>query len=136
MLAEGDIRLRRSREVLKNSPDRPKDWEEITPPQLKPAIKHLRDDFKSNAFQMTHRAEAGCYLALHPDLAMQATFKGGFTNPIPPDRRAVWRQFYARETEPAIFRFWCDELANGFVEMISTSFAAFLKIGEIRWSSS
>ncbi len=129
LLAEGDIRLRRFREALKSNPNRPKDWEEITPAQLKPAIKHLVDEFKSQEFQLTHRAQAGCYLALHPGLAMETTFKGGFTNPIPLEKRAAWRQFYVRATEPAIFKFWCDQLADSLIEVISTSFAAFLKIG-------
>jgi len=100
LLAEGDVRLRRSIEALKNSPRRPKDWEEITPAQLKSAIQHLRDEFKSQEWQITMRTECGCYLALHPELATQPTFKGGFTNLIPVERRAAWQQFTEEPLSP------------------------------------
>jgi len=128
LLAEGDVRLRRSIEALKNSPRRPKDWEEITPAQLKSAIQHLRDEFKSQEWQITMRTECGCYLALHPELATQPTFKGGFTNLIPVERRAAWQQFYRRTFEPAIFKFWCDQLSENLVDSIIKTFDRILKI--------
>jgi hypothetical protein len=112
LLAEGDARLRSAREALKTNPRRPKEWEKITPDQLKPAIKHLREQFDAEESQITLRAESGCYLALHPDLATQPTFKGGLTNGIATERRATWQQFYKRVTEPVIFKFWCDQLAE------------------------
>jgi hypothetical protein len=129
LLAEGDVRLRHSRDILKKNPHRPKDWEEITPVQLQPAIKYLCDEFNSHESQITHRAESGCYLALHPDLAMLPTFKGGFINPIAVEKRALWQQYYAKITEPAKFKFWCDHLAQGLVETIAKSFDRFLSIG-------
>lgn len=90
LLAQGDLRLRQSRKALKDNPRRPKDWEEITPAQLKPAIEHVREQFNSEEVQITLRVECGCYLALHPDLAIDATFKNGLTNRIPIERRAAW----------------------------------------------
>jgi hypothetical protein len=79
LLEEGDLRLRRSREALKSNPRRPTSWEDITPPQLKPAITHLRREFDSGAWQLEQRVECGCYLGLHPELALAPKFKGGFT---------------------------------------------------------
>lgn len=129
LLAEGNARHRPAREALKSNPRRPKDWEKITPDQLKPAINYLREQFNSEEFQITLRAEAGCYLALHADLATHPTFKGGLTNRIPAERRAAWQQFYARVTEPVIFKFWCDQLAESLVDASVKAFDRFLKIG-------
>jgi DNA-binding CsgD family transcriptional regulator len=129
LLAEGDVRLRRSREALKTNPRRPADWEEITPTQLKPAVEHVRKQFDSGEWHLRMRIECGCYLALHPDLIMEPKFKGGFDNLIPVDKRPEWRKFYAPASESQIFKFWSDQFGEGLAELIVAPFNSLLKIG-------
>lgn len=129
LLAEGDVRLRRAREALKNNPHRPADWEDITPAQLKPAIEHVRKQFESAKWQLGMRIECGCYLALHPDLIMEPKFKGGFDNLIPVNRRPAWKKFYASATESQIFKLWGDQLGEGLAELVVDPFNSFLRIG-------
>jgi hypothetical protein len=129
LLEEGELRLRRSREALKNSPSRPAAWEDITAVQLKPAITHLRKEFDSGAWQLELRVECGCYLALHPDLALAPTFKGGFTNLIPLEKRALWQRVYAHAKESTIFKHWSDQFSDSLKELIVKAFNGFLKIG-------
>jgi DNA-binding CsgD family transcriptional regulator len=61
-------------------------------------------------------------------LASQPTFKGGLTNLIPPEKRSIWQQFYTKATEPAIFKFWCDQLAESLVDAAVKSFDRILKV--------
>jgi RNA polymerase sigma factor (sigma-70 family) len=73
--------------------------------------------------------ECGCYLGLHPELALAPKFKGGFTNLIPLEKRALWQRVYAHAKESTIFKHWNDQLSNGLKELIVKAFNGFIKIG-------
>jgi hypothetical protein len=129
LFEEGDAAYRRSREALKDNPHRPTRWEEITPPQLKPAIEYLRKEFAASTWQISTRAECACYLGLHPHLALQPKFKGGLENLVPLNRRSEWQRKYAGVSESETFKFWSDEFSEELAELIVVPFDAFLKIG-------
>lgn len=54
LFQEGDAVYRRFREALKSNPHKPTQWEDITPPQLKPAIKHGSDGTTAAASLLRH----------------------------------------------------------------------------------
>jgi len=45
----------------------PASWEELTPNELKSAIKHIRDEFEHGLWRWSEVTEKLCYAALHPD---------------------------------------------------------------------
>jgi DNA-binding CsgD family transcriptional regulator len=129
LLEEGMVRLQRSREALKNNPDRPTPWEDITPAPLKFAIEHIRKEFGTKKWQLEMRAECGCYLALRPYLAIGPKFKGGLDNLIPLQKRAAWLSIYGNARESEIFKFWSDQFSEGLAELIIQPFSSLLRIG-------
>jgi len=129
LFQEGDVAHQRAREALKNNPHKPTPWEDITPTQLKPAIKHLHREFETRKWQLSMMVECGCYLGLHPQLIPQPKFKGGLENLIPKRRRVEWQRKYTGVTESITFKFWSDEFSESLAELIVEPFNAFLKIG-------
>jgi hypothetical protein len=129
LFQEGDAVYRRSREALKNDPHKPPPWEDITPPQLQPAVRHLRRQFGSRNFQLSLMVECGCYLGLHPHLALESKFKGGLDNLVPAKNRVQWQRRYTGIRESVIFKFWSEQFSESLAELIVEPFNAFLQIG-------
>jgi hypothetical protein len=84
-------------------PEEPADWEAMTPAPLQPAIKHIRDSFKSAAFQCRHGTQRSCYNALHPVIPHQ--------------------------TAPAIFKWHLDQYRRGLALQARKAFEEILQIG-------
>ena len=127
ILQEGEAALNKARELLKNDPLKPPAWGDITPPELKPAVEHIRKEFDRDEWQLAMQVECGCYLALHPELASQPKFKG-LDNLIPAQKRAAWQTLYKHIKESERFKFWTDQFSKVLSEMIEKPFNAFLKI--------
>jgi hypothetical protein len=129
LFQEGDAVYRRFREALKNNPHKPPPWEDITPPQLQPAIKHLNRQFGSKKFELSLRVECGCYLGLHPHLVLGPKFKGGSDNLVPAKDRIEWQKKYTGRRESDTFKFWSEQFSESLAELIVEPFNAFLQIG-------
>ena len=128
IIQEGMAALKKSRERLKAARDKPKDWEEITPEQLKPAVKHIIREFEMVAWQLSQQVEFGCYISLHPELATLPRYKGG-DNLIPADLRETWHLQFEGMNEAERFKSWVDQYSNVLKKSIDTPFNSFLKIG-------
>jgi hypothetical protein len=129
LFQDGDAVYRRFREALKNNPQKPPPWEDITPPQLQPAIKYLRRQFGSRNFQLSRMTECGCYLGLHPHLALGPKFKDSLDNLIPARDRVQWQRKYTGIRESVTFKFWSEQFSESLAELIVEPFNAFLQIG-------
>jgi hypothetical protein len=127
ILEEGESALNKARELLKNDPRKPPAWEDITPPELKPAVEHIRKEFDRDEWQLAMQVECGCYLALHPELANQPKFKG-LDNLISAQKRAAWQTLYKHIKESERFKLWADQFSEVLSEIIEKPFNAFLKI--------
>jgi DNA-binding CsgD family transcriptional regulator len=128
IVEEGMAALTKARERLKKQPDKPPDWEEITPVPLKSAIKHIRRQFEKAEWQFAMQIECGCYLSLHPELVTKPTFKGG-QNLIPEENRLAWQAHYQGMKESECFAYWTNQFSELLEKNIVPPFDAFLRIG-------
>jgi hypothetical protein len=127
VVQEGMAALKKSRERLKADRDKPNDWEEITPELLKPAVKHIRREFESAAWQLGQQVECGCYISLHPELATLPRYKGG-ENLIRSDLRETWHLQFEGMTEAERFANWVKQYSDLLEQRIGAPFHALLKI--------
>jgi DNA-directed RNA polymerase specialized sigma24 family protein len=134
ILLEGQIALKKERERIKNDPHRPRPWEEITPAPLKPAIEHIRKEFRTRKWQLSMQVECGCYLALHPELATAPKFKG-LQNLIKPELRAGWRAKWETIKESERFHYWSEQFTDGLEAIIVEPFNSFLRIALVQQSA-
>jgi hypothetical protein len=128
VVQEGMAALKKSRERLKTDRDKPKDWEEITPEPLKPAVKHIAREFKSAAWQLAQQIECGAYISLHVELATLPRYKGG-ENLIRSDLRETWHLQFEGMNEAERFADWVKQYSDSLEHKIVAPFHALMKIG-------
>ena len=113
----------------------PLDWEKMTPKNLRPAIKHIRDTFRSSQWKCSRITEVLCYAALHPK------------EPVPQDfdqyleafrtYRVILGHSASREfdrviasgTAPSIFKAYQDAFRQGIESELERLFEDVLQIG-------
>jgi hypothetical protein len=127
LVQEGMAALKRSRERLKADRDKPPDWKETTPESLKQAVKHIRREFETAAWQLAQQVECGCYLSLHPELASLARYKGG-DNLIRSDLRSTWHLQFGGMNEAERVANWIKQYSEVLKKNVSAPFNDFLKI--------
>jgi DNA-binding CsgD family transcriptional regulator len=128
IVQEGMDALKKSRERLKLAWDKPRDWEEITPEPLKPAVMHIRREFETAAWQLSEQVECVCYLCLHPELTTSPTYKGR-PNLIQADLRETWHLQFEGMTESERFAHWTKQYGELLKKNVAVPLNAFLKIG-------
>ncbi len=128
IVQEGMAALKKSRERLKADWDKPRDWEEITPEPLKPAVMHIRREFETAAWQLSEQVECVCYLCLHPELTTSPTYKGR-PNLIQADLRETWHLQFEGMTESERFAHWTKQYGELLKKNVAVPLNAFLKIG-------
>lgn len=128
VVQEGLAALKKSRERLKADRDKPQDWEEITPEPLKPAIKHIREEFRTAEWQLAMQIECACYVSLHPELATLPKIRG-LDNLIQADLRATWHLQFEGMTESERFAHWTKQFGEFLKKNVVLPLNAFLKIG-------
>jgi DNA-directed RNA polymerase specialized sigma24 family protein len=128
LVQEGMAALERSRERLQSDRDKPPDWEETTPEPLKEAVKHIRSEFKTAAWQLAQQVECGCYMSLHPELATLPRYKGG-ENLIRSDLRDRWHLQFQHMNEAERFADWVKQYSEFLEKNVAPPFNAFLGIG-------
>lgn len=110
------------------------DWEKITPENLLPAIKHLRESFESSEWKCSRLTEVLCYAALHPKEAAPRDF-GHYLESFRMYRvilgRSAEREFdrvLAISTAPAIFKAYQDAFRHGIELELERLFEEVLQI--------
>jgi hypothetical protein len=97
----------------------PARWEELTPNELKSAIKHIRDEFEHGLWRWSEVTEKLCYAALHPDSKA--------TNLAPYQRALV----NLRHTvNPMMLQYLDDLLRTG---TLSASFHVYFELYRYAW---
>jgi DNA-binding CsgD family transcriptional regulator len=128
IVQEGMAALKKSRERLNSDWDKPRAWEEITPEPLKQAVKHIRREFETAAWQVGEQVECGCYISLHPELATLPRYKGR-ENLIRADLRETWHLQFEGMNEAERFANWVKQYSDILKKNVAAPFNAFLKIG-------
>jgi DNA-binding CsgD family transcriptional regulator len=127
-ISEGMAALERSRERLRKDRDKPTDWKRITPEALMPAVEHIREDFERVAWQLSEQIECGCFLSLHPDLAVLPKHKGR-QNLIPVDGRNTWYLQFEGMNDAERFAHWVQQYTKFLKHNVAIPFNSLLKIG-------
>jgi hypothetical protein len=128
VVQEGLAALKKSRERLKSDRDKPPDWEEITPEPLRPAVKHIRREFETAAWQLSEQVECACYVCLHPELTTSPTYKDR-SNLIQADLRETWHLQFEGMTESERFSHWTKQYGELLKRNAVAPFNSFLKVG-------
>jgi DNA-binding CsgD family transcriptional regulator len=128
IVKEGMAAQKKSRERLKSDRDKPPAWEEITPESLKPAIKHIGDEFRTAEWQLARQIECACYVSLHPEVATLTKIKG-LDNLIQTDLRETWHLQFEGMTESERFAHWIKQYGELLKRNAVVPFNSFLKIG-------
>jgi hypothetical protein len=110
-------------------------FEEITPQQLIPAVKHIYDSFNESDWKCSLLTKKLCYLRLHPESAnsislapYQAAFQK-YKTIIGQPAAQRFDELLRIGTPPAIFRAYLDAYKDGLKVEIHTQFEAILEIG-------
>lgn len=128
VVQEGLAALKKSRERLKSDRDKPPDWEEITPEPLRPAVKHIRREFETAAWQLSEQVECACYVCLHPEITISPTYKNR-PNLIQADLRETWHLQFEGMTESERFSHWTKQYGELLKRNAVAPFNSFLKVG-------
>jgi hypothetical protein len=113
----------------------PADWEKITPHELIPAVKHIRQVFGDSEWKYSQTTQKLCYAELHPGAIerhelepYEAAFRVYSTilGPI------ATREFYSAlkdGTPPAIFKAYFDAYRDGLKTEVRYRFNDLLQVG-------
>jgi hypothetical protein len=121
-------------ESSKNMGPEAKEWEKLTPEELRPAIEHIRAAFETAAWKCFEITEKLCYQALHPDSTDPISLKPYETAFL------IYRKMVGFEvqqfdhllrigTPPAIFKAFIDAYRNGLEGNVRSQFDQILRIG-------
>jgi hypothetical protein len=114
---------------------REKDWEIITHHDLRPAIKHLREEFDTSVWKCSHITEPLCYAALHPhekdDLEALIPYQQSFADYRIIIGRLAQRDFdrlISSGAPPSIFKAYIDVFSKGLEIEMFRLFSEVLQI--------
>ncbi len=115
--------------------DERKDWKEITPSSLIPAVEHIRKSFQSTEWKYTELTRNLCCSLLYPnakDPAALAAYDTAFTTYrkiIGQGAEQQFDQLLGIGTPPAIFRAYLDAYQSGLEVEVGNQFKHILQIG-------
>jgi hypothetical protein len=109
------------------------EWEKITPAPLLPAIKHIRNSFRSNALKCSEVTERLCFAALHSDadksdLTPYETALVAYRKIIGIAAVQEFDGLLQVQTPPAIFKAYLDIYRKGLEVNIRDEFKKVLEI--------
>jgi hypothetical protein len=122
-LADGELALQRSAEVLGQGKARLSRWETITPTGLRPAVEHIRSSFEESHFLTHLKVERACYAALHPSDA------SAIEEILTPERRIAFKAMCSRTSLPALFLHFCNEYTKELENIVEIAFQELLRVG-------
>jgi DNA-binding CsgD family transcriptional regulator len=111
------------------------DWKKITPPELVPAIKHIRDTFDTTEWKCSQVTGKLCYSALHPQAADRvalAPYEEAFVvyrRIVGPLAQREFDDLLRTGTPPAIFKAYLNAFRNGLQTEVRRLFNEALQIG-------
>jgi hypothetical protein len=113
----------------------PKDWEQLSPHHLRPAVHHVRKSFETGHWKCSQITQRLCYAALHSEatsLASLARYQAAFRvyrQMIGPTAVSEFDDLLRQKTHPAVFRAYFDVYYEGVKINIRNQFDEILKIG-------
>lgn len=115
-----------------NEWERTQEWEQITPKELRPAVKALRKKFDHHAWKVRRSTEVFCYEALHPrgPSLLEAEDAGQYQNFLIAFLGNTGRRLFTGEKfePPAIFKRYFDAYLAGVKIVTSAIFNELLEI--------
>ena len=115
--------------------DDPKDWNAITPEQIRPALNHIRESFGRSDWKYSTITKKLCYAQLHPKEVDPASV-GPYKIPFETYRTIIGQkaayqfdELLRIGTPPAIFRAYLDAYQEGLQIEIQNHFQQILQIG-------
>jgi DNA-binding NarL/FixJ family response regulator len=113
----------------------PTDWKKITPQELIPAIKHIRETFDNTEWKYSQVTGKLCYSALHPqasDRATLAPYEEAFVvyrRIVGPVALREFDDLLRTGTPPAIFKAYLNAFRNGLQTEVRRLFNEALQVG-------
>ena len=108
------------------------DWEKITPEEVRPPVKHIRDSFNTAVWKCSEVTKAWGYAALHPEWPGPSSFAPAFLMYkaiVGPRALRQFEELCRIHTPPALFKAYFDLFFRGIEVQIPHEFDQLLRIG-------